>query len=159
MVAAAIVATSRASRAGAWAPRGGDPMHPNAQTLQRFYTAFAQLDHATMAACYAPNATFDDEAFSLKGRDEVGGMWRMLCTATKKPGAAEHWKLEFSGIDADAQGEVQVLSVLGGQGRDRDDGLWYGDALAVREFGAALDRHVAPFVGALADAQTDPAVV
>ena len=29
-------------------------MHPNAQTLQRFYTAFAQLDHATMAACYAP---------------------------------------------------------------------------------------------------------
>ena len=29
-------------------------MHPNVQTLQRFYTAFAQLDHATMAACYAP---------------------------------------------------------------------------------------------------------
>ena len=23
-------------------------MHPNAQTLQRFYTAFNQLDHATM---------------------------------------------------------------------------------------------------------------
>eukprot|EP01034_Spumella_vulgaris_P006646 gene6646-8452_t len=31
-------------------------------------------------------------------------MGRMLCTATKKPGAAEHWKLTFSGIDADAQG-------------------------------------------------------
>ena len=77
-------------------------MHPNAQTLQRLYTAFAQLDHATMAACYAPDATFDDEAFSLKGRDEIGGMWRMLCAATKKPGAAEHWKLAFSGIDADA---------------------------------------------------------
>ena len=76
-------------------------MHPNAQTLQRFYTAFAQLDHATMAACYAPDATFDDEAFSLKGRDQIGGMWRMLCTATKKPGAAEHWKLDFSGIEAD----------------------------------------------------------
>ena len=58
-------------------------MHPNAQTLQRFYTAFAQLDHATMAACYAPDATFDDEAFSLKGRDQIGGMWRMLCTATQ----------------------------------------------------------------------------
>ena len=78
-------------------------MHPNAQTLHRFYTAFAQLDHATMAACYAPDATFEDEAFSLKGRDQVGGMWRMLCTATKKPGAAEHWKLEFSGIEADAK--------------------------------------------------------
>ena len=59
-------------------------MHPNAQTLQRFYTAFAQLDHATMAACYAPDAQFDDEAFSLKGRDQIGGMWRMLCTATRR---------------------------------------------------------------------------
>ena len=49
-------------------------MHPNAQTLQRLYTAFAQLDHATMAACYAPDATFDDEAFSLRGRDEIGGV-------------------------------------------------------------------------------------
>ena len=77
-------------------------MHPNAQTLQRFYTAFAQLDPATMAACYAPDARFDDEAFSLKGREQIGGMWRMLCTATQKPGAAEHWKLEFSGIEADA---------------------------------------------------------
>ena len=79
-------------------------MHPNAQTLQRFYTAFSQLDHATMAVCYAPNATFDDEAFSLKGRDEVGGMWRMLCTASQKPEARPHWKLAFSGIEADAQG-------------------------------------------------------
>ena len=79
-------------------------MHPNAQTLQRFYAAFAQLDHATMAACYAPNATFDDEAFSLKGREQIGGMWRMLCTATQKPGAAAHWKLAFSGIEADANG-------------------------------------------------------
>ncbi len=75
-------------------------MHPNAQTLQRFYTAFSQLDHATMAACYAPDPTFEDEAFSLKGREQIGGMWRMLCTADEKPGAAEHWKLEFSGIEA-----------------------------------------------------------
>ena len=78
-------------------------MHPNAQTLQRFYTAFAQLDDATMAACYAPDATFEDAALSLKGRKQEDGMWSMLCTATKKPGAAEHWTLEFSGIDADAK--------------------------------------------------------
>ncbi|MFN4118748.1 nuclear transport factor 2 family protein [Acidovorax sp.] len=79
-------------------------MHPNAQTLQRFYTAFAQLDHATMAACYAPDATFNDEAFSLKGRDQIGGMWRMLCTASQKPEARPHWKLAFSDIEADEQG-------------------------------------------------------
>lgn len=79
-------------------------MHPNAQTLQRFYTAFSQLDHATMAACYAPDATFEDEAFSLKGREQIGGMWRMLCSAAQKPAAAKHWKLEYSGIEADANG-------------------------------------------------------
>ena len=77
-------------------------MHPNAQTLERLYTAFAQLDHAAMAACYAPGATFDDEAFSLKGREQVAGMWRMLCSATQKTGRA-HWKLEFSGVEADAK--------------------------------------------------------
>ena len=77
-------------------------MHPNAQTLQRFYTAFAQLDPATMAACSAPDARFDDEAFSLKGREQIGGMLRMLCTSTQKPVPSEHWKLAFRGIEADA---------------------------------------------------------
>lgn len=76
-------------------------MHPNAQTLHRFYAAFATLDPDTMAACYAPDAQFDDEAFSLHGRDAVAGMWRMLCTATCTKGL-DVWKLEASGISADA---------------------------------------------------------
>ena len=88
-------------------------MHPNAQTLQRFYTAFNQLDHATMAACYAPDATFEDEAFSLKGREQIGGMWRMLCSAAQKPAAAKHWKLEYSGIEADANGGRNRDTILG----------------------------------------------
>ena len=29
-------------------------------------------------------------------------MWRMLCSAAQKPAAAKHWKLEYSGIEADA---------------------------------------------------------
>jgi ketosteroid isomerase-like protein len=77
-------------------------MHSNTETLHRFYTAFSQRDHATMAACYAPNATFDDEAFSLQGRDAIAGMWRMLCMASQRPGAAEHWRLAFSNLEADA---------------------------------------------------------
>ena len=90
--------------AGSMPPHsGGDRMHPNAQTLQRFYTAFSQLDHATMAACYAPDATFEDEAFSLKGREQIGGMWRMLAAPPKSP-PPKHWKLEYSGIEADANG-------------------------------------------------------
>jgi hypothetical protein len=31
-------------------------------------------------------AIFEDPAFSLKGRREVGGMWHMLCDATKSKG-------------------------------------------------------------------------
>jgi hypothetical protein len=66
-------------------------------TIERFYAAFAQLDSATMQACYAPDATFEDEVFQLKGPREIGGMWRMLCEATKAKGRAE-WKLETSRI-------------------------------------------------------------
>ncbi|RYX96608.1 MAG: nuclear transport factor 2 family protein [Comamonadaceae bacterium] len=76
-------------------------MHPNQATLDNFYAAFARLDADTMAACYAPDARFDDEAFSLSGQEEVGGMWRMLCDATKAKGA-DVWKLRASGIEADA---------------------------------------------------------
>jgi hypothetical protein len=77
-------------------------MHPNAQTLHKFYAAFAALDADAMASCYAPDAQFDDEAFSLRGRDEVAGMWRMLVEATKAKGR-DVWKLEASGITADAR--------------------------------------------------------
>ncbi len=76
-------------------------MHPNQATLEKLYTAFARLDADTMAACYAPDAVFDDEVFSLRGHEQVTGMWRMLSTATKAKGA-DVWKLTFSGIEADA---------------------------------------------------------
>ena len=76
-------------------------MHPNQTTLENFYTAFARLDADTMAACYAPDAVFDDEVFSLRWHTQVSGMWRMLCGATKAKGA-DVWKLTFSGIDVDA---------------------------------------------------------
>jgi hypothetical protein len=66
-------------------------------TIERFYTAFAKLDADTMQACYAPQATFDDEAFSLRGPREIGGMWHMLCDATKAKGLAD-WKLVFSQV-------------------------------------------------------------
>ena len=89
-------------------------MHPNAQTLQRFYTAFAQLDHATMAACYAPDAQFDDEAFSLKGRDQIGGMWRMLCTASQKPEARSPVAVE-AGVQRHRGRRARRPRALGGR--------------------------------------------
>ncbi|MDO9358459.1 MAG: nuclear transport factor 2 family protein [Polaromonas sp.] len=75
-------------------------MHPNQQTLEKLYSAFAQLDADTMAACYADDASFDDEAFSLRGHREVTGMWRMLCSATQAKGR-DAWKLQYSGLSAD----------------------------------------------------------
>ena len=71
----------------------------NKASIERLYAAFARLDGQAMQACYAENARFDDEAFSLQGRRQVGGMWRMLCEATQTKGLA-HWKLDVSDIRA-----------------------------------------------------------
>ncbi len=66
-------------------------------TIERFYAAFQQLDGAAMQACYAPNARFEDEAFTLQGREEVGAMWQMLCDAVKAKGM-DVWRLEVSQV-------------------------------------------------------------
>ncbi len=62
-------------------------------TIERLYAAFAGLDAGAMAACYAPDAAFDDEAFSLRGRSRIGAMWAMLCDAVRTQGR-DVWKLE-----------------------------------------------------------------
>lgn len=67
----------------------------NAETIHRLYVALGQRDGEAMAACYAPDATFDDPAFSLRG-EAVGDMWRMLCARGKD------LSVEASGIEADA---------------------------------------------------------
>jgi ketosteroid isomerase-like protein len=67
----------------------------NAETIHRLYVALGQRDGEAMAACYTPDATFEDPAFSLRG-EAVGDMWRMLCTRGKD------LTVEASGIDADA---------------------------------------------------------
>lgn len=47
--------------------------------VKGFYEAFARRDHRTMAASYAPGATFEDPAFGRLEGDQIGAMWRMLC--------------------------------------------------------------------------------
>jgi SnoaL-like domain len=71
----------------------------SASTIHELYSAFAALDTQRMAACYAPNASFEDEAFSLRGKEEIMGMWGMLCDAVKEKGRKE-WKLTFSNVQA-----------------------------------------------------------
>jgi len=68
-------------------------------TLEKLYAAFARLDAETMAECYADAVEFDDEAFSLRGKREVVGMWTMLCTTVKAKGMAD-WKFHAGPLSA-----------------------------------------------------------
>ncbi|MGH8050758.1 MAG: nuclear transport factor 2 family protein [Arenimonas sp.] len=74
--------------------------HANAELLEKFYNAFANLDAETMTSCYHENAEFEDPAFSLHGKKEVVGMWTMLCTTVKEKGR-DVWQFEHSDITAD----------------------------------------------------------
>jgi hypothetical protein len=66
-------------------------------TIERLYAAFARLDADAMAACYAPDARFDDEAFSLRGRTRIGAMWAMLSEAARAR-SRDVWKIETRDI-------------------------------------------------------------
>jgi ketosteroid isomerase-like protein len=72
-------------------------MNANERTIENFYSAFARLDPEAMADCYTDDVAFDDEVFSLRGKRDVMGMWRMLCAATKDKGA-DVWKLRFGDV-------------------------------------------------------------
>lgn len=89
-------------------------MHPNAELLTRFYSAFQRRDAEAMAACYHPEVRFSDPVFpDLRGR-EAGDMWRMLT------GRAKDFSLVFDGIEADAtQGRAHWVAtyIFTGTGR------------------------------------------
>jgi len=54
-------------------------VHPNAELVTRFYTAFQRRDAAAMSACYAPGVVFSDPVFPRLEGAHAGAMWRMLC--------------------------------------------------------------------------------
>jgi len=55
-------------------------MNLNEQVIERFYTAFQQLDHQTMNDCYIEDPIFNDAVFGILEGEEVRSMWEMLCT-------------------------------------------------------------------------------
>jgi ketosteroid isomerase-like protein len=67
-------------------------MNGNDQIIQRFYTAFQQLDYTTMQQCYSEHAIFNDAVFGILQGPEVGAMWEMLCRNAKD------FSLQFSDI-------------------------------------------------------------
>lgn len=58
-------------------------MDTNQQVIERFYTAFQQLDYKTMQDCYSDDIVFSDPVFMLLRGDEVKAMWEMLCRNAK----------------------------------------------------------------------------
>ena len=58
-------------------------MHPNEAVIDRLYAALDATDGEAMAACYTPDATFEDPAFGRLEGAEVGAMWRMLCSQAR----------------------------------------------------------------------------
>jgi ketosteroid isomerase-like protein len=58
-------------------------MNNNTQLVEKFYTAFQQLDAATMNNCYSDDIVFFDPVFGLLKGDEAKCMWKMLCKNAK----------------------------------------------------------------------------
>ena len=54
-------------------------MNGNEALIQRFYTAFQQLDYDTMQQCYSSDAIFNDPVFGILQGTDVLAMWEMLC--------------------------------------------------------------------------------
>lgn len=72
-------------------------MNQNQQVIETLYSSFSKKDYKGMAACYHPEATFTDEAFTLKSGKEIAAMWHMLIESGKD------MRMEFRDIQADQQ--------------------------------------------------------
>ena len=70
-------------------------MHPNAELIKTFYTAFHSHDADGMNACYRSDIIFSDPVFGTLRGQEVTSMWRMLCERGKD------LKIDFGNLQAD----------------------------------------------------------
>ena len=68
----------------------------NVAVIERFYTAFAERDHASMAACLHDDIHFADPVFPDLRGSRVAAMWHMLCDQ------GTDLTLTFSDVAADA---------------------------------------------------------
>ncbi|HQW92751.1 MAG TPA: nuclear transport factor 2 family protein [Ferruginibacter sp.] len=53
------------------------------ELINKFYSAFQQLDHRGMNSCYSEDIVFFDPVFGFLRGDEVRSMWEMLCKNAK----------------------------------------------------------------------------
>lgn len=120
-------------------------------TIDRLYAAMNAGDGDAMAACYAPDATFEDPAFGHLEGGRGQAMWRMLCARAggnlrvtlverrAEPGGTgtAHWLADYVFTDTGrpVHNDVQASFVFDDDGliamhRDRFDlRVWGGQAL------------------------------
>ncbi|MET0388656.1 MAG: nuclear transport factor 2 family protein [Polyangiales bacterium] len=67
------------------------------EIVKDFFAAFARRDHAGMVRHYAANAQFQDPVFGQLVGDEIGKMWKMLCTR------GEDLKIDLVGVQTDGE--------------------------------------------------------
>jgi ketosteroid isomerase-like protein len=67
----------------------------NTDLIERLYQRLGDLDGDAMAACYAPDARFEDPAFGVLTGEQVRGMWRMLTSRS------DGIEIELSKVEAD----------------------------------------------------------
>lgn len=63
--------------------------------IEKFYTAFSNLDAEAMAECYAENVSFEDPAFGELNGIHASNMWRMLLESQK----GKEFVVKFSNVD------------------------------------------------------------
>lgn len=64
------------------------------ELIEKFYTAFNQLDAETMASCYHKDIVFSDPVFGTLEGVHAANMWRMLC----KSQTTETFKVAFNNV-------------------------------------------------------------
>ena len=72
-------------------------MHPNAELVTSFYSAWRAGDHETMARCYADSARFSDPVFPDLDADRTRAMWRMFCVSNNEIAVS------FGAVEADGE--------------------------------------------------------
>lgn len=72
-------------------------MDKNEKTIHKLYSSLQRLDHEGMIQCYHANATFKDPVFELNSKEEIAGMWTMLCKRAKE------FKLHYDEVWADEE--------------------------------------------------------
>lgn len=53
-------------------------MHTHVALLEKLYGCLDGKDHQGMASCYHEDATFQDIAFTLRGKKQIHAMWHMI---------------------------------------------------------------------------------